>query len=216
VIGSRRALIDDVMWRTGLDDPGAAATVVALALEELSALLRPEEARFVATSLPEGVAGPLATPRPREPDALDGPTLLYARLSEAEHVSRGVAMEHARAACAAFADALGREQRVLLARRLPAAWAALFEPPPREPGAGLRGTVPGHGHTLATGRPGSARSLAESAPPPAQADSVMRADNPHGATKLSSATATGPTPLARAHPGTEGTIAEARDERRRR
>jgi uncharacterized protein (DUF2267 family) len=216
VIGSRRALIDEVMWRSGLGDPAAAATVVALVLEELPMLLRPDEARFVAASLPEGVAKPGTTPRPREDKPTFEPAFLYTRLSEAEHVSRGVAMEHARAACAAIADALGPEQRVLLARRLPPAWSTLFEPPPREPASEQRGTVPGHGHTLATGRPGSGRPIAEGAPPPAQADSVVRADNPHGDTKLASATATGPTPLARAHPGAEEPIAEARDERLRR
>jgi uncharacterized protein (DUF2267 family) len=213
VIGNRRALIDEVMWRGGLDDPAAAAVVVALVMEQLSTLLGPDEARFVASALPEGVARPLMTPRPREPDE---PSFLYARLSEAEHVSRGVAMEHARAACAALAEALGREQRVLLARRLSPAWAALFEPPAREPATELRGTLPGHGHTLATGRPGSWRPLAESTLPPAQADSVIRADNPHGDTKLSSATTMGPTPLATAHPRPEAPIAEARDERTRR
>jgi hypothetical protein len=43
------------------------------------------------------------------------------------------------------------------------------------------------GHTLAEGRPGSRRPLAEARPPAGQADSVARTDNPHGDTKLSSA-----------------------------
>jgi uncharacterized protein (DUF2267 family) len=209
----RRWLIEDVMWRSGLHDSATASTVLSMVLEELPALLRPDEARFVASSLPEGVAAPLTRPGHRAPRA---PRALYERLSAAGRCSRGVAMEHAQAACGALADALGDEPRDLLARRLPPEWAVLFESPPREAGEEARGTVPGHGHTLATGRPGSEHPLAEGASPSAQTESVVRADNPHGDTKLSSAREAGPTPLATAHPGTDEPIAEARDERQRR
>jgi uncharacterized protein (DUF2267 family) len=205
-----RALIEDVMWRSGLRDPAAAVTALELVVDALPPLLRPEEARFVASSLPREIAERLATSRPRERREPRG---LYERLSVAEHVDLGGAIELARAAYGALAEACGYEQRVLLARRLPSEWAALFESQPRVPGSRSRGTVPGHGHTLATGRPGSLRTFAESTPPSrAQAGSVA-AENPHGDTKLSSATGPGSTPLARAQPRAEEPMAERRDER---
>ena len=99
------------------------------------------------------------------------------------------------------------------ARRLPTEWVALLESAPRAPEVDEpHGTRPGHGHTLATGRPGSRHPLSESGPRPAQTDSVAT-ENPHGDSKLSSATAPGVEPLATAGPGPEETLATAKDER---
>ncbi len=51
-----------------------------------------------------------------------------------------------------------------------------------------RGFMAASRGTLAEGRPGSAHPLSEARPERAQSQSVARADNPHGDTKLSSAT----------------------------
>jgi hypothetical protein len=134
-------------------------------------------------------------------------------LTEAQRVTRGTAIERVGAVCESLRDELDAERRLLLARRLPAEWAALLDSAPRAREADEpHGTLPGHGHTLATGRPGSRHPLSQSGPRPAQADSIA-AENPHGDSKLSSATAPGVEPLATARPGTEETLATARDER---
>jgi uncharacterized protein (DUF2267 family) len=208
-------LIDEVMWRSGLGDAAVAETAVATVLEALGCLLPPADARFLAGALPPAFARAMAA---ADRHAFRDPSALYARFSVSEDIDLGVAMEHANATCGALADALDAESRLLLARRLPPEWAALFAPVPRAPARDAApGTVPGHGHTLATGRPGSRRPLAESAPPAAQSDSVVTEDNPHGADKLSSASETaGPSPIATARPGAEEPLADARDERVRR
>jgi hypothetical protein len=74
-----------------------------------------------------------------------------------------------------------------LREALPEPMSALFHP--REPGKRFEHVHldPNH-HTLADGRPGSRHPLSEARPERAQTDSVVRADNPHGDTKLSSAT----------------------------
>src|SRR5258706_8960273 len=48
------------------------------------------------------------------------------------------------------------------------------------------------GHTLATGRPGSSRPLAEANPDRAQSQSVVATTNPHADSKISSAGASKP------------------------
>src|SRR4029079_2041283 len=123
---------------------------------------------------------------------------LLARVSCPERVLRATAVEWVQAVCQSLYEALDTERRQLLARRLPDEWAALLASAPRAPESDEpRGTLPGHGHTLATGRPGSRHPLSESAPRSGQAESVA-AENPHGDGKLSSATSFGVEPLASA------------------
>jgi uncharacterized protein (DUF2267 family) len=214
MIVDRGSLLEDVMWRSGLRDQSRAETAVETVLETLACVLTPADARFVARDLPERLARKLAAPARRDAPTPDD---LYARLAAAERVSRGSAREHAEAACAALADCFGAEPRTLLGRRLPPDWAALFVPPARAPEADVpHGTMPGHGHTLATGRPGSSRSVAGDHPRQAQSDSVVSSDNPHEDSKLSSGHDAAVDPLASAQPGAEEPISEAKDERRRR
>jgi len=117
----------------------------------------------------------------------------------------------------AFIECLDGEARTLLARRLPPIWAAVFAPVPNAAETEVpAGTVPGHGHSLATGRPGSRRPLAEAAPAPGQSDSVVTADNPHADSKLSSAREPAESGrLATARVGADYPIAQAKDERPR-
>ncbi|HVX93544.1 MAG TPA: DUF2267 domain-containing protein [Polyangia bacterium] len=210
----RDSLIADVMWRGAVGEAPRAEAAVLAVLDALAGLLPPPDAELLAASLPPDLAGALA---PAEHEPPSDPGALFDRVAAAEHVSAGLAVEHARAACEALAAAFDPEQRILLARRLPHAWAELFAPPPRAPAAELSlGTPPGHGHTLATGRPGSDRPLAGDRPADAQAHSVAE-ENPHADTKLSSAP--GPVverPLATARNGSEEPLAEARDERQGR
>jgi hypothetical protein len=88
----------------------------------------------------------------------------------------------------AIADALDAEARARVRRALALAIGALLSPredgvPPPHPEP-PRAPAPG---TLATGRPGSRHPLSEARADRAHAHSVVREENPHGATKLSSA-----------------------------
>jgi uncharacterized protein (DUF2267 family) len=183
------ALVDEVIWRGGIHDRSRADAAIAAALDAVAQQLGAADRAFIAAQLPPPLAA--AAQRPSRSAALR-PSDLYAQLATSGEISLGSAVEHANAACSAVAEFLDAEARSLLARRLPPVWAALFAPvtfaTEADVPAGMR---PGHGHTLATGRPGSRRPLAEAAPSAAQFDSVVTADNPHGDSKLSSATSGG-------------------------
>jgi uncharacterized protein (DUF2267 family) len=207
------ALLDEVMWRGGIHDRARAQAAVDAALDAAAQHLGAPERAFIAGQLPARLAAAAQQPTPA---AALRPGDLYAQLATTEEISLGLAIEHAKAACSSLAEFLDGEARALLARRLPRDWAALFAPVSFAAEADVpAGTVPGHGHTLATGRPGSRRPLAEAGLRAGQADSIATADNPHGDDKLSSAREVpGTNPLSTARPGAGQQIAEAKDERR--
>jgi hypothetical protein len=84
---------------------------------------------------------------------------------------------------------------------------------PREPAGEFEYVhlEPGRG-TLAEGRPGSHHPLSEARPERAHSHSVVRADNPHGDTKLSSAVGftqeREQETLAAGHPGSDRPLSE--------
>jgi uncharacterized protein (DUF2267 family) len=211
----RAAFLEEVMWRGAIHEPAEAEAAIRATLEAVSEQLAPEDAAALARALPS-----LAAPAParRDPSSAQLLADLHARIAASEGVSLGRAVEQVRAVCLTVADALELEQRLLLERRLPADWAQLFALETRAPPADApRGTPPGRGHTLATGRPGSQHPLAEGYPPRAQSDSVVTSENPHADTKLSSAAvSTDEEALATGRPGATDSIAEAKDERPRR
>jgi uncharacterized protein (DUF2267 family) len=100
-----------------------------------------------------------------------------------ESVEIGFGIEHAECACRALAERMSPDLRERLQRHLPRL-ASLFETyeAPFEP---VVGAV--HGSTLATGRPGSLHPLSEARPERAQSHSVVRSEDPHADTKVSSA-----------------------------
>lgn len=158
---NREQIVDEVMWRTGLSDRKAAGTALDATLEALGERLTAPD----AVRLAEALSPPLAASLYRlARHTAPKPSLLYSRIAVCEAVPPGVAVEHAQATCRALANALDPDARALLAHRLPPEWAALFTlGPEREQSVDVppSGAVPGHGHTLATGRPGSSRPLAE-------------------------------------------------------
>jgi len=179
------ALVDEVSWRGGMRDRALAEATIAAALDALAQQLSTPDRSFLADQLPAPLAAAVQQPTP---SAALTPSDLYAQLATSGEISVGLAIEHARAACSALAEFVDGEARSLLARRLPPPWAALFTPATLAAATDVpAGTVPGHGRTLATGRPGSHSPLAEAAPRGAQSDSVVTSENPHGDTKLSSA-----------------------------
>lgn len=160
----REQLLDEITWRTGLSDRTAAGTALDATLEALGERLTAPDAAAFAEALPPPLAAALhRLARHTAPK----PSALFARIAVTEGVSPGVALEHGEAVCRALAGALGPELRALLAHRLPTDWAALFAPGSGEPPADIppAGPLPGHGHTLATGKPGSSHPLSEARPP---------------------------------------------------
>lgn len=136
-----------------------------------------------------GVAPALhdAIPRDLHPDLAMGeldeavrPAELYKQLSERLGIRPGVALELVQSVLAELGVVIGTAGREQLRELLPPAWAALvIEPRPRS--RAVRGASPGEpGHTLASGRPGGTRPLAEAEPPTGQADSIAVSDDPHG------------------------------------
>ena len=148
----RDRLLGEVMWRAAIADAQAAETAVEATLAALGERLSAPDAADFAESLPPTFAAALVRlGRHTAPK----PIALYARVAVTEGVSAGIAVEHAETVCHALAEALGPEERLFLQRRLPPEWGALFVlRQSAQESASPPGPVPGHGHTLASGRPG--------------------------------------------------------------
>lgn len=108
---------------------------------------------------------------------------LYERVRRRAGVSAGLAREQAQVVVETIGRFAPEEVIHRLERALPAEVASLLRP--REAGEPPEPTVM-PGRALADGRPGSRHPVSESAPTRAQSHSVVREDNPHGDTKLSS------------------------------
>jgi uncharacterized protein (DUF2267 family) len=136
----------------------------------------------------------------------------YDRVARREGVAIGFGVEHAQAVCRAVGEGISEEALVRLRKELTPDVSALFDTPERD-------TVPEHvphiaGHSLSEGRPGSRHPVSEANDPLAHTHSVVRASNPHGDTKVSSAHGLtqeqlGET-LAEGHPGSSRPIAKTR------
>jgi len=149
------------MWRGGVRDRSQAEAAIAAVLDAVAYHLTSQDRAFIAERMPSSLA--VAARQPTAA-AASRPSDLYAQLATAGQVCVGAAIEHAQAACGGLGEIVGEEARALLSRRLPPDWAALFAAAAVERAHDLPpGTVPGYGHTLATGRPGSSRALADAA-----------------------------------------------------
>ena len=206
------AVVEEVMWRGAIRDHASAKAAVEVVLRALALNLSRGDADTLAEVLPSPFASMFERDNVAAPP---DPRTVCAALAASHNISLGHAVEHVRAVCDAMVGALDPELRALLWRRIPAQWTDLLVgPAPALESKAPPGTVPGHGHTLATGRSGSRRPLAEARPPAAQADSVITDDNPHAASKLSSgSTPVGAQPLSSARFGGESSIADFKDER---
>jgi uncharacterized protein (DUF2267 family) len=205
---TREELLSQVAERAGLAGLEEAAqtahTVLAVICERLDWPVIQALAEELPVPLPTG-------------SRMGGPqqgfdlTELQARVARSESVRPGFAVEHTGVVCQVVAEALSPGALYRLRAALPEPMGALFTP--REPVGRFEHVHldPSH-HTLAEGRPGSRHPLSESRPERAHAHSVARAGNPHGETKLSSAT--GLTQereqetLAAGHPGSSRSLNE--------
>ncbi|MRG95608.1 DUF2267 domain-containing protein [Polyangium spumosum] len=180
--------LDEVAWRGGLGDAASARRIVEVVLAAFAEALVLDEARALAHALP----APLAAWVLAGPHAGNlAEDALYRRVADREGTLIGFAIEHSRLVLGVLGDRLPETTRVRLRRHLGPELAALLAPraPLPAPPAHLRKPPEpalGEGHTLATGRPGSQKPVSEAAPERAHAESVVRAENPHEDTKLSS------------------------------
>ncbi|MDI3290009.1 DUF2267 domain-containing protein [Polyangium sp. 15x6] len=182
------SFLDEVAWRGGLGETSLARTLSEAVLRAFAETLVPDEARALAHALPEPLAAVL----------LDGPHLgnlsedaLYRRVADREGTLLGFAIEHTRLVLGILGEKLPETTRLRLRRHLTPELGELLaprEPLPPPPVRLRRPPEPelGKGNTLATGRPGSQKPLSEARPERAHAESVVRTENPHGETKLSS------------------------------
>jgi len=140
------------------------------------------------------------------------PERFYHQISEREGTPLGSAMEHAQVVLQVIAEMMSEEDRQRLIHHLPDEMEALLRPPVREPG------IPpqehwGAGHTLATARTGSRRSLADSRPERAQSQSIARTDAPYGDTNVATTHGIKKAPsLANGKPGSDRPLTDVRKE----
>ena len=168
--------------RTGLPREQA-RQILILVVRVLGEGLRHSRAEALADDLPAELARPLR-------DAQHGPPFdlaeLFRRVASRENVRVGFGVEHVKLVCRLLGEHFSPASRYQFQDSFPEEIAALFEPP--EPGD--HGEAPVHLHpergTLAEGRPGSRHPLSEARPDRTQSQSVVRSENPHADTKLSS------------------------------
>lgn len=181
-----RALVSRVAAKIGGASASDARRAIAATLPVLAECLAPRDREALRASLGPSLAATIHVgPYSGAFDADE----LFARVMKREHVTGGFAREHAEVVLVELFASLAPELRAHLARELHPSVAALLEPPAAgAPPPHERAAPPAFAHTLAAGRQGSAHPLATAAPPGAQSHSVVREDNPHGDTKLSSTT----------------------------
>jgi uncharacterized protein (DUF2267 family) len=197
-----------VAEHTGLSGMEEAGGVVRTVLGVLGERLREPVLQALEEDLPAPLAASLRGGGERQDFSL---AELHARVASRAQVRPGVAVEHTSVVCQVVAEALSAGALHKLREELPEPMGALFTP--REPGEPFEyiHLDPSRG-TLAEGRPGSSHPASEARPERAHVHSVVREDNPHEDTKLSSAS--GLTQereqdtLATGHPGSSRPLSE--------
>jgi len=177
-------LLRDLTHRAPLPDPAALPRVVTVVARALLPWASPASRAALAAVVGDG---PL---RGGERDTPIDLERLYDAVCGASGLRQSAALELAQSTLVAIAHAIGPDARARLYTELPVAWASLLDdahdvPVDRRPAPPITA-----GHTLASGRPGSASSVVEAAPQAAQRDSIAGSDDPHGDTKLSGAAGT--------------------------
>lgn len=197
-----------VQRRTGLD-PHEAADAITTAFEAIGRALAPAAIDSIAPLVPEPLTEAL-----RRGAASPGVGDLLVDLAVEEHVSLGVAKEHAQVVLEQLAAIMDEPQRDQLAALLPeelASWLVPWLPPPeRHAHAAV-----GRERTLASARPGSEHPLHEAGRDRGQHDSVAMTSDPHAETRLSStrgiSSERDESTLADGSPGSEHPVSSSHD-----
>ena len=177
-------LLSDVAEHTGQAGTQDAERTVRAVLEILSERLSWPVIEAVADDLPGALTAGLREGVDRQDFDL---AEFQARVGDRMRVPLGRAVELTGVVCQFLSQALSPGTLHRLREELPEPMGVLFSP--CESGERFEPVhlEPSRG-TLAEGRPGSTHPLSEARPERAQSQSVARTDNPHGETKLSSAT----------------------------
>lgn len=191
-----------VTERAGLTDTEEAARTAHAVLEVVGERLGRKDLQVLTEDLPAPLSAMLwSGAHDQDFDLVD----LYARVSSREHVRPGFAVEHTGVVCQVLAEALSPAALHRLHDNLPGPLGALFTPREHRERFEYVHLDPSHRTTLAEGRPGSQHPVSEARPERAHMHSVARNDNPHGDTRLSSASGLTQerehTTLATGHPG---------------
>jgi|GEM_PF-2246509 len=169
-------------------DESMAAQLATATLRALGPAL-PEEARgYLATHLPEAHRKDLHAEGPEQEGAL---LALFARVSELSGLPEPAVRDHLPAVFGALSEEVGDKDLPRLKSLAPEYLAPLFAIP--HPDTGTRPPEyihPSHGSSLASGRPGSSRPLSDASPSRGHRNSVAMSDDPHGDTKLATASGT--------------------------
>jgi uncharacterized protein (DUF2267 family) len=186
MMATEEELLDKIVALAGLDTTREAERALRATLAALGELLPEKERRAFADALPSRLGMVLEMRKHHGPFGLEE---FFGHVQRREVTSAGFAREHAQVVCRVLGEALPDDARARLERAVPAEYVDLFRgvsrdtaPPPThpvEPGA--------RHHSLATGKPGSRHPVSEAHPDSAHTHSLAREDDPHGDTKLSSA-----------------------------
>jgi uncharacterized protein (DUF2267 family) len=180
---TNRELLEEVIAHAGLRDAEQAERATRAVLQVLAQRLSRSEAQALADELPSALAPALREGRfDHEFDLSE----LYARVACLEGVTLGFAVEHTLSVCQVVAEAISADALGRIHRALPDPMAALFTPRPVTIDEALPRHAPAHRDTLAEGHPGRRGALGVAGRERAHSESVVRAENPHADTKLSS------------------------------
>ena len=181
--------VGEVQRQTGLA-PAQGLRLIRRVLGSLNEVLVEDELTTLRGCLPAALQAALSARAGRATSSVDR---LFARVQRLEFARRPVAIERTEIVCRLLGAMLPADVVLRWTRDLPAPVAALFL---ATVPAGLPADVPAPRpapprrpppvSTLATGRPSSDHPVSSARPERAQRQSVVRADEPHADTKLSS------------------------------
>lgn len=207
--------VEEVAARSGLGSRSEAEHAVEATLRVLAAHLPEPHAAAVAKQLPVELARVLRS------RSYCGDVELFefcAEVRDAEGVSLGFAIEHALVVCQVLTQAVDHEARKHLSVHTPRSMLPLFTvramPAAAPPHFAEHIVLPGWGHTLGSGRPGSQHPLSD-AVGAGQRHSIALSDDPHAEVRLSSTRGASAErhheTLALGKPGSRRPVSGARD-----
>ncbi|TNF26302.1 MAG: DUF2267 domain-containing protein [Deltaproteobacteria bacterium] len=182
------ALITRIRHLGRVHDPAMAERLATATLQALGPAL-PDEARgYLSLHLPEPHRKHLRAQGPE----LEGALLaLFSRVSELSGLPEPAVRDHLPAVFGALSEEVGDKDLPRFKSLTPEYLAQLFVIPPPDMGTRPPEYIhPSHGSSLASGRPGSSRPLSDAAPSRGHRNSIANSDNPHGESKIATATGT--------------------------
>ncbi|MBX7080994.1 MAG: DUF2267 domain-containing protein [Nannocystaceae bacterium] len=183
----RESIVDSIAQRFEADRQS-----LVRALTEVARRIAPHAGPATREALVRSVGEAMLRDAPREPD--DDRQSLVDRVAQQCAVGGGAAIELVQSTLLALTRALGPEAAQRLHRELPPSWVEWLDDPHAvqgdRRGAAPRVVAAGEGTTLATGRPGGARPLADASAPAGHGESIAGSDQPHAGRTLATSQGT--------------------------